>query len=169
VGVYNIIRLGDQKPWLVVKTIGDTFSLSLYTAAQDWQPATRLELVKQDCMFLFDPPADDSRDAGSRDAGWEQDLHYTDDINHDASGVSYHIKPQGELSGKAIPQNSRFCATGEQPQFATIVEYVSTVEEDEGNGYPELAIFEIGEADSGLIHIMLGREVTSSDVDVVKH
>lgn len=153
VGEYRIIRLGDQNPWLVAKMVGKEFSLILFNAAQDWSPATRKELMAQDCTFLFQPPGD------GREDGWEQGLRYIDEINHDATCITYHIKPQGELTGKVSGEG----------RVATIVEYMATVEEDEGNGFPQLSVFEIGEADSGLIYIMLGREITSSDVDVVKH
>ena len=146
IGEYVVIGLGDQKPWLVAKVVGDEFSLTVYKAAEDWQPATRKELMAQDCTFLFEPPDD------NRDPGWEQRLHYIDELKH--GDVDYRVKAQGELTGEV---------QGVRGQFATVVEYVSGKE-----GEPELAVFEIGEGENGLISIMLGRQVTSSDVDVVK-
>lgn len=146
---YVILDLGEGKS-AFVKLVDRAVGVSLYAEGKDWEPTTREALLKDDCTFLWEAPEGDWK------AG---DLRYISEIMHDASGVRYFLKPQGELTGKVSYAPKK---DGSAKFLATIAEYSAGIDCDS----PELVVTEIGDDGAGLIKLHLGRSVSVHDVDV---
>jgi hypothetical protein len=150
---YAMLGLGGGRS-LVAKLVDRAIGLTLYGEVPDWEPATRKDLLEQDCTFLWEPPPEGDWNAG--------DLRYIEIINHDSSGVSYNIKAQGELTGKATYRPEK---GGANEHLATIAEYVAA---DKDCPDPEMAVLEVGDPGNGLIRLLLGRPISINDVGATR-
>ena len=146
--------------WLSAKIVDKNISLSLLRDAPDWDPATRQELVDKDVLFLFNAP-------NNPDNFEYDELTYTDNVNvtnadiNDNAPTDFYMKPQREQHAQATWTPAQ---SGISDQIATLVEY--STEANRNFKDTELTILELGKADNGVIHMLVGRPLASVDVNI---
>lgn len=154
----------EQGIFLLAKLVDKAVALAVYTENPSWTPSVRAEILGTDRDFIFTPPPDDQIDPDKGFIGDPNTLRYADDIEHGEGEdqIVYVKKGQGEQSGTVAfnPLQS-----GVVNHVATVVEYSA---DQEKTPESELMFVESGEAQHGVIKMLLGRPLKISDIKVMR-
>lgn len=152
----------DDSIWLVVKVADKDLALSVYFAAEEFEPGNRKELIDREFFWLFEEPGnpDDFRFV---ELAYASRLRLPVMVGEEEREAEFRKLGGMEFHGKVEFTPPREGMSG---MMATVAEYDTS----ENVPNPRLLVFEIGRPDNeygGNVTFLQGANIRTSEVDVL--